>query len=56
MENQADQGLPDVNGDETTQEMSAIQVRVLGCLVEKKETTPEQYPLTLNAPAIPWEK
>ncbi len=31
------------------QEMTAIQVRVLGCLVEKKETTPEQYPLTLNA-------
>ncbi len=31
------------------QEMTEIQVRVLGCLVEKKETTPEQYPLTLNA-------
>lgn len=31
------------------QEMTDIQVRVLGCLVEKKETTPEQYPLTLNA-------
>jgi uncharacterized protein YceH (UPF0502 family) len=31
------------------QEMTQIQVRVLGCLVEKKETTPEQYPLTLNA-------
>ena len=30
-------------------ELSAIQVRVLGCLVEKKETTPDQYPLTLNA-------
>jgi uncharacterized protein YceH (UPF0502 family) len=49
MENQADQDLPDANGDEATQEMSDIQVRVLGCLVEKKETTPDQYPLTLNA-------
>jgi len=49
MENQADQSLPDANGDETTQVMTAIQVRVLGCLLEKKETTPEQYPLTLNS-------
>ncbi len=31
------------------QEMTNIQVRVLGCLMEKKETTPEQYPLTLNS-------
>ncbi len=30
-------------------ELSQIQARVLGCLIEKKETTPEQYPLTLNA-------
>jgi uncharacterized protein YceH (UPF0502 family) len=30
-------------------ELTAIQARVLGCLMEKKETTPEQYPLTLNA-------
>lgn len=30
-------------------ELSPIQVRVLGCLMEKKETTPDQYPLTLNA-------
>jgi len=30
-------------------ELTAIQVRVLGCLMEKKETTPEQYPLTLNS-------
>ncbi len=30
-------------------ELSEIQVRVLGCLIEKKETTPDQYPLTLNA-------
>jgi uncharacterized protein YceH (UPF0502 family) len=49
MENQTDQDLSDANGDETPQEMTDIQVRVLGCLMEKKETTPEQYPLTLNA-------
>ena len=30
-------------------ELSLMQARVLGCLIEKKETTPEQYPLTLNA-------
>jgi uncharacterized protein YceH (UPF0502 family) len=29
--------------------LTSIQARVLGCLVEKKETTPDQYPLTLNA-------
>lgn len=30
-------------------ELSPIQARVLGCLMEKQETTPDQYPLTLNA-------
>ncbi len=30
-------------------ELTDPQVRVLGCLIEKKETTPDQYPLTLNA-------
>ncbi len=49
MENQAEQGLPNTLGHESLPEMTAIQVRVLGCLVEKKETTPEQYPLTLNS-------
>jgi len=29
--------------------LSEIQARVLGCLMEKKETTPEQYPLTTNS-------
>ena len=29
--------------------LSANQCRVLGCLMEKSVTTPEQYPLTLNA-------
>jgi uncharacterized protein len=29
--------------------LSAVEARVLGCLVEKKELTPDVYPLTLNA-------
>lgn len=29
--------------------LTAIEARVLGCLVEKQATTPESYPLTLNA-------
>ena len=31
------------------QPLTGIQARVLACLIEKKETTPEQYPLTLNS-------
>jgi len=30
-------------------ELSAAEIRVLGSLVEKQLTTPQQYPLTLNA-------
>lgn len=30
-------------------ELDAVEVRILGCLVEKEITTPEYYPLTLNA-------
>lgn len=29
--------------------LSEIETRVLGCLIEKQVTTPEYYPLTLNA-------
>ncbi|MFI4991785.1 MAG: YceH family protein [Solirubrobacterales bacterium] len=29
--------------------LSASEVRLLGCLLEKQRTTPEQYPLSLNA-------
>ncbi|KQQ55957.1 hypothetical protein ASF84_11620 [Pseudomonas sp. Leaf127] len=36
---QASQGL----------QLDSSQVRVLGCLIEKKATNPETYPLTLNA-------
>ena len=31
------------------EKLTPIQVRVLGCLMEKKESTPDQYPLTLNS-------
>jgi len=30
-------------------ELSAIEARVIGCLLEKQVTTPDQYPLSLNA-------
>ena len=30
-------------------EFSAIEARVVGCLIEKEITTPDQYPLSLNA-------
>ncbi len=30
-------------------ELNAVEVRVLGCLIEKDLTTPEYYPLSLNA-------
>jgi uncharacterized protein YceH (UPF0502 family) len=33
----------------TVHRLDAVQLRVLGCLIEKQRTTPEQYPLTLNA-------
>jgi uncharacterized protein len=29
--------------------LSPVEIRVLGCLVEKERTTPEGYPLSLNA-------
>lgn len=29
--------------------LDAVQARILGCLVEKQATTPDVYPLTLNA-------
>ena len=30
-------------------ELTPVQIRVLGCLIEKQRTTPETYPLTVNA-------
>ena len=30
-------------------DLDDVELRVLGCLVEKQRTTPDQYPLSLNA-------
>ena len=30
-------------------QLSPVQVRILGCLIEKERTTPDNYPLTMNA-------
>lgn len=35
--------------DDAAQDLSAVEVRVLGCLVEKEATTPGAYPMTRNA-------
>src|SRR5437764_3690996 len=33
----------------TSQRLEPAELRVLGCLIEKQRTTPDQYPLSLNA-------
>src|SRR3954462_9128350 len=30
-------------------DLDAVEIRVLGCLIEKQRTTPDQYPLSLNS-------
>src|SRR5215213_3363244 len=30
-------------------DLDAVEVRVLGCLIEKQRTTPDAYPLSVNA-------
>lgn len=30
-------------------QLTPVEARIIGCLMEKQRTTPEQYPLTLNA-------
>src|SRR5215470_7077910 len=30
-------------------ELTSLEARVIGCLIEKQITTPDQYPLSLNA-------
>src|SRR3954469_2984531 len=30
-------------------DLDAVELRVLGCLVEKQRTTPDQYPLSVNS-------
>lgn len=34
---------------DTSKPLKPIHVRILGCLIEKQHTTPDHYPLTLNA-------
>ncbi len=37
------------DNDESAAVLSEIDARVLGCLMEKQQTTPDQYPLTQNS-------
>jgi uncharacterized protein YceH (UPF0502 family) len=39
-------------GDNAFATLSAIEARILGCLIEKEATTPEVYPLTENAVVV----
>lgn len=51
-ENPVDPGpddSPEKGGADGGLRLSAVEARVLGCLVEKEATTPDAYPLTLNA-------
>ena len=34
-------------------ELNALEQRVIGCLLEKQISTPDQYPLSLNALSTP---
>jgi uncharacterized protein len=42
-------GRPSILAAVHRSELTAPEQRVLGCLIEKRWTTPEQYPLSLNA-------
>lgn len=44
--------LPDNNNAESEAPLTAIEVRILGSLMEKQLTTPDAYPLTLNSLAL----
>ncbi|MEM7396748.1 MAG: DUF480 domain-containing protein, partial [Verrucomicrobiota bacterium] len=35
--------------DESAPLLGEVEVRILGCLMEKQRTTPEYYPMSLNA-------
>ncbi|HYM85640.1 MAG TPA: DUF480 domain-containing protein [Pseudoxanthomonas sp.] len=39
----------DTNHEETALVLTIAEARVLGCLIEKEATTPDAYPLTVNA-------
>jgi len=42
----------DTNHDETALVLTLAEARVLGCLIEKEATTPDAYPLTVNAALV----
>ena len=39
----------DTSSPESTPRLSEAEARLLGCLIEKEATTPDTYPLTINA-------
>jgi uncharacterized protein YceH (UPF0502 family) len=40
---------PEESGETREPDLTPVEARVLGCLMEKQRTTPDVYPLTLNA-------
>jgi uncharacterized protein len=40
---------PETSGFAGVSRLGSAEIRVLGCLLEKQRTTPDQYPLSLNA-------
>jgi hypothetical protein len=40
---------PEESGEISEPDLTPVEARVLGCLMEKQRTTPDVYPLTLNA-------
>ena len=42
----------DSNETNVTLVLSTAEARVLGCLIEKEATTPDAYPLTVNATQV----
>jgi uncharacterized protein YceH (UPF0502 family) len=47
-----DQTTRVAGGENAFATLSAIEARILGCLIEKEATTPEVYPLTANAAVV----
>lgn len=43
------QPTPDGDAENAAPQLTAVEARVIGCLIEKEATTPDVYPLTLNA-------
>jgi uncharacterized protein YceH (UPF0502 family) len=44
-----DYGNPTIEASSLNIELTALEARVIGCMIEKQVTTPDQYPLSLNA-------